>query len=312
MDSPCLGIDHVVHRTGLSAHVIRIWERRYGAVEPMRTPGNHRVYSEEQVERLRLLRAATEAGQSIGLIAKLPTEQLRNLVQKPSGVTGTISSTDDLDPSPLIERAIFAVKKLDSASLENVLREADVSFGLQGLLQKVVAPFARELGELWRGGSITAANEHFATAILRAYLTRAVRSNTPVAGAPVLIVATPAGQHHELGALLVAASASNLGWQVTYLGASLPVAEIAGATRQQRARALALSIVYPEDDPGLPGELIRLSEMLPSGTALILGGRAAIGYADMIGKTAAIFAPDISTLGAVLDGLRINTSSGTI
>ncbi len=304
MGTPFLGIDHVVRRTGLSAHVIRIWERRYGAVEPERTPGNHRVYSEEQVERLLLLRAATESGQSIGLIAKLPVEQLRTLVHKPTGDNRTIMPGIGADPAPLLEQAVVAVKNLDAATLENVLREADVMFGLQGLLQKIVGPFALRLGELWREGGITAAHEHFATAVLRDYLTRAVRSSPPVAGAPILVVATPAGQQHELGALLVAAGASNLGWHVTYLGASLPVAEIAGAARQQKARAVALSIVYPEDDPALPGELARLAEMLAPGTALILGGRAAAGYASALRETGAILAPDIAILGNVLDGLR--------
>ena len=79
----------------------------------------------------------------------------------------------------------------------------------------------------------------------------------------MLVVATPAGQIHELGALLVGAAAANLGWHVTYLGASLPAAEIAGAARQNRARAVALSLVYPEDDPRLEGELTRLRESLP-------------------------------------------------
>ena len=73
--------------------------------------------------------------------------------------------------------------------------------------------------------------------------------------APVLVVATPSGQLHELGALLVGAAAANLGWHVTYLGASLPAAEIAGAALQNRARAVALSLVYPEDDPTLEDEL---------------------------------------------------------
>jgi hypothetical protein len=81
--------------------------------------------------------------------------------------------------------------------------------------------------------------------------------------APILVVATPGGQVHELGALLVGTTAANLGWQVTYLGASLPAAEIAGAARQKGARAVALSLVYPEDDPQLASELAPLRESLP-------------------------------------------------
>src|SRR3954453_16918076 len=86
-----------------------------------------------------------------------------------------------------------------------------------------------------------------------------------------LVVATPNGQLHELGALLASAAASNLGWLVTYLGASLPAAEIAGAARQNQARAVALSLVYPEDDQKLEGELFRLRESLPAEVTLLVG-----------------------------------------
>src|SRR6059058_1635279 len=79
MDEARHAIKSVVRRTGLSAHVIRIWEKRYQAVQPERTGTNRRLYSDEQIERLNLLRAITRAGHSIGPIAKLPIEKLRKL-----------------------------------------------------------------------------------------------------------------------------------------------------------------------------------------------------------------------------------------
>jgi methanogenic corrinoid protein MtbC1 len=120
----------------------------------------------------------------------------------------------------------------------------------------------------------------------------------------VLVVATPAGQVHELGALSVGAMAANLGWQVTYLGASLPAAEIAGATKQNQARAVALSLVYPEDDPALAGELTRLRELLPPEVVLLTGGRAMPAYLDVIRKIGAVQTKDLADLGATLDDLR--------
>jgi methylmalonyl-CoA mutase cobalamin-binding subunit len=119
-----------------------------------------------------------------------------------------------------------------------------------------------------------------------------------------LVVATPAGQLHELGALLVGAAAANLGWQVTYLGASLPAAEIAGAARQNRARAVALSLVYPEDDPRLEGDLTRLRAMLPPETDILAGGRAMPAYGDALDKIGALRMKDLTHLCAALDELR--------
>jgi methanogenic corrinoid protein MtbC1 len=173
-----------------------------------------------------------------------------------------------------------------------------------GVLQGVVAPLAQRIGDLWRDGTLTAAHEHFASAGIRVFLGYTSRPYGPMDGAPILAVATPAGQVHELGALLVGATASNLGWQVTYLGSSLPAAEIAGAVRQSRAKALALSLVYPEDDPTLKVELRHLGESLPASVVVIAGGRAAQAYGEVLESIGAVLVEDLGQLGAILDGLR--------
>ena len=168
----------------------------------------------------------------------------------------------------------------------------------------MIAPLAHTIGELWRDGSITAAHEHFASAVIRIFLGHAAKPFAGQEGAPILVVATPSGQLHELGALLVGAAASNLGWQVTYLGASLPAAEIAGAARQSRARAVALSLVYPEDDTRLEGELARLRELLPPETVLLAGGRAMPAYQDGLEKIGALQIKDLPHFCSILDDLR--------
>jgi methylmalonyl-CoA mutase cobalamin-binding subunit len=173
-----------------------------------------------------------------------------------------------------------------------------------GLLQRVVAPLSQELGRRWRDGLITAAHEHFATEALRTYLGQSSSHFSGSDGAPVLLVATPAGQIHEMGALLASAAAAQLGWKVTYLGPSLPAAEIAGAARQNQARAVALSIVYPEDDPGVAAELARLRELLPERVAVLVGGRASAGYQDAIRQIGALEIRDLPHLCASLDELR--------
>jgi MerR family transcriptional regulator, light-induced transcriptional regulator len=296
----------VARRTGLSAHVIRIWEQRYRAVEPERTDTNRRLYSPGQIERLTLLRDLTQAGHSIGHVAKLPTAKLRQLAAE--SVNGKVYAARPVAGVPgigsYLESCVAAVKTLDSVALEEALKRAATALGAQGLLQRVVAPLAQALGDLWRDGTITAAHEHFASAVVRAYLGRAAKPFGGTENAPVLVVATPAGQLHELGALLVGATAANLGWHVTYLGASLPAAEIAGAARQNRARAVALSLVYPEDDPGLEGELTRLRELLPPEVVLLTGGRAMPAYFDVIKKIGAVQMKDLSDLSATLDDLR--------
>lgn len=296
----------VARRAGLTAHVIRIWEKRYGAVEPERTGTNRRLYSDEQIERLCLLREITQNGHSIGHVAKLPTEKLRQLANEAhltKGQAARLMTPGPAAPS-FLDECITAVKSLDARALEAALKRAETNLGAQGLLQGVVAPLAQTLGDLWRNGAITAAHEHFATAVIRVFLGQAAKPFAGTENAPVLVVATPAGQIHELGALLVGAVAANLGWHVTYLGASLPAAEIAGAARQNRARAVALSLVYPEDDPRLEGELTRLRESLPGEVTILVGGRATAAYRDALEKIGAVQMNDLAHLYSALDDLR--------
>ncbi|HLP01109.1 MAG TPA: MerR family transcriptional regulator [Opitutaceae bacterium] len=301
-------IQAVVQRTGLSAHVIRIWEKRYGAVVPERTGTNRRLYSDEQIERLTVLRQLTQAGQSIGTIAQLPLERLRQIAADTLGpVSATVVRPSGVDADPaaaLLAAGVAAVRELDTAALGATLRKAELQLGAQGMLQRFAAPLAQTLGELWRDGTITAAHEHFATALLRVHLARGAGEFAARADAPLLVVATPTGQLHELGALLAAAAASNLGWRVVYLGASLPAAEIAGAAVQRQARAVALSLVYPQDDPALAGWLELLRELLPASITLVAGGRAVPAVQPVLERLGARIANDLTAFGALLDALR--------
>lgn len=292
--------------TGLSTHVIRIWEQRYKAVEPRRTVANHRLYSKNDIERLGLLRDVTRAGHNISQIAKLSNEELRALVtnasameiQAPRGATVTI------EPGVLLDECLDCVQSLNGHALDETLRRAATTLGAQGVLPRLIAPFTQRLGELWRGGEITAAHEHFATGRVRVFLGNLAKPFGGANGAPRLVVATPSGQLHEMGALLVAALAANLGWNVTALGASLPAVEIAGAAQQKGARAVALSLVYPDDDASLTGELALLREALPSETALLVGGRAAPAYRETLERVGAVIVADLDQLGLALDRLR--------
>ena len=299
-------IKAVARRTGLSAHVIRIWEKRYQAVEPERTDTNRRLYSEAQIERLSLLRELTRAGHHIGPVARLSTDKLRQLAKESEAtpVPAERASAGVKGKLSLVDQCVAAVQALDSRALETTLKQAELELGAHGLLQRVIGPLAQSIGELWRDGTITAAHEHFASAVIRIFLGHAAKPFAGSESAPGLLVATPAGQIHELGDLLVGAAAANVGWHVTYLGASLPAAEIAGAARQNRSRAVALSLVYPEDDPRLAGELLRLRIALPPEVALLVGGRVMSAYHDALDQVQALQIKDLTHLCSALDELR--------
>ncbi|MBN8247040.1 MAG: MerR family transcriptional regulator [Verrucomicrobia bacterium] len=312
MSKPTLrhSIRVVALRTGLSPHVIRVWEKRYGTVHPDRTGGNQRVYSESDVQRLTLLRQATEAGHPIRNVTHLPEDQLRALLNSTPRASAepTRLRIPELAPArsapDLIAAAHEAVFRLDGARLEQVLEEGAVSLGQGALLAQVVAPLVQRIGDDWQEGRLKVAHEHLASAVIRTFLANASRPMALHAAAPVILATTPAGQIHEIGAALAAAVAGNQGWRVVYLGASLPAEEIAAAAGHRDARVVALSIVHPADDPALPGELRRLRRLLPPGCRLVAGGRAVSGYREALGEAHATVCETLGEFSAALDLLR--------
>ena len=167
---------------------------------------------------------------------------------------------------------------LEAAALGDLLEESRLRYGQRTVLLCIVAPLVHEVGESWRRGELRVAHEHLATSVVRDFLALGARNYPARKDAPEIVVATPPGQVHEVGALLAAAAARDLGWRATYLGPSLPAEEIAACVQTRRARAVALSTVYPSDDPNVPAEITKLRRLLPPHTLLLLGGRAAYGY----------------------------------
>lgn len=304
-------VRNVALRTGLTPHVIRVWEKRYGTVTPSRSSGNQRLYTEADVERLALLKRVTDHGHSISQVTALPTERLSALV---SAVDR--STADSAPGSPrvrteagrssagLLEEAFTAVADMDAAGLERVLEQGALLLGQIGLLAQVVAPLVGRIGEAWREGRLKVVHEHIASAVVRTYLCQAARPHTLHPSAPVLLVTTPAGQVHELGAALVAAAATSHGWRVTYAAPSLPAEEIAAAALHHGVLAVALSLVHPEDDAMLPNELRRLRRLLPKAIHLLVGGRAAGAYRSVLAEIGAAEIATLEDLATALGQLR--------
>ena len=122
--------------------------------------------------------------------------------------------------------------------------------------------------------------------------------------APHLLATTPPGQEHEIGALLAATTAAAEGWKVTHLGPNLPVEEIAAAALHSHARAIALSIVYPANDPRLRSDLRQLRD---SARRYCSAGRrpGREGYSDVLDEIGALQVGDLPSLRLQLEKLRL-------
>ena len=275
----------VAVRTGLTPHVLRAWERRYGVVSPARTKGRQRLYSDLDIERLRFLRRLTDRGHAISRIALLPIAELARLDEE-TGMEGGAASADGTSRTDESEQAhaggvgeaiaaaLRAIRRLDGIELQAVLERAAVTLGMPVFIDEVVAPALVRVGHGWAEGSVSVAQEHMATAVFRRVLGWLLRVYEVKDTAPRLIVATPPSQVHELGALMVATNAAAEGWRVTYLGPDLPVADLVSAAGQTGARAVAISAVYVPEDVDLLAALREMRAGLPERVPLIVGGAA--------------------------------------
>ena len=291
----------VASRTGLTQHAIRAWERRYRAVRPGRTPTNRRLYSDDDIARLRLLARVATTGRSVGQVAHLTTENLQELVEEAVVAVSGLAAASTAD---LLEASLRAVEQLDGERLERVFTEAQVSLSQLRVIQDLVCPLVEEVGERWRTGALRIAHEHLASSVVRGFLTNIRTGTRSPENGPAVVFATPAGQWHELGALMAAAIAGIDGWCVTYLGANLPSEEIVAAARAVQARVVALSIVYPGDDPMLAPDLRKMRKTLAPETVILAGGRAATAYAPVLAEIGAVHVPDLIALRTELDRAR--------
>jgi DNA-binding transcriptional MerR regulator/methylmalonyl-CoA mutase cobalamin-binding subunit len=302
-------IQVAARRSGLSADVIRAWERRYNAVEPQRSGTNRRLYSDEDVERLLLLGQVTRAGRRIGDVAGLPLEELKKIVEDDRRAAGKVAPP----PSPRartrpvkrhLETCLDAIDRLDAVALDAALSNASVDLSVPVLMEDLLMPLMDAIGKRWQDGVLRVAHEHLATALVRSFIGALRDVGIPPEGSPEIIIATPSGTRHEIGALMVSVLSASDGWKATYLGPDLPAEDIAAAARSRGAKAVALSIVYPADDPQLGRELRRLGKQLEEGVTLFVGGASANGYREVLDEIGAHVTVDVSILRSELQELR--------
>jgi MerR family transcriptional regulator, light-induced transcriptional regulator len=301
-DEPRHPMGVVVQRTGLTPHVLRAWERRYGAVTPGRTEGGQRLYSDTDVVRLRLLKRATEGGRAIGAVAAMPTEEVARLVGEDARARengGEALAVAGRTGEPEVERALRlclgAAERLDGGGLRAELMRSVVRVSVWNFVSGVVHPLLVRVGELWEAGALRPAQEHVVSAAVRQVLDWLLADLAVREEGPLLVLGTVDGELHEFGAMLAGVVATDAGWRVLYLGASLPASELALAAERSGARAVGVSVVSQggPDAARARRELATLRGLLPGTVGVWVGGRRSGGIV-----------PDGATRVEDLDALR--------
>lgn len=263
----------VAERTGLTPDVLRVWERRYAVVDPARSRGGQRLYSDADIERLSLLHRATQGGHGISHVASLSNATLGDLVR---GIATDKESTPPRatmhrERQGILDQALAYAEALDPVGLESLLTRSVSRYGIVFFIDELAAPFMRRMGDEWHAGRMSYAQEHLATATVQ----RVVSDASPLlrdAGKPTIVLGTLEGERHANGALMAAATAASEGWRVIYLGADLPPAEIAETAVRTEARAVGISVVLSGTKARTATHLRELEKLLPANATLLVGG----------------------------------------
>jgi DNA-binding transcriptional MerR regulator/methylmalonyl-CoA mutase cobalamin-binding subunit len=291
--------------TGISLHVLRAWEKRYHAVVPTRTETNRRLYTQEDLQKLKLLKELTDGKYNIGSVAKLSLDELIDLAKDEHPA---VVEKNGIRENSSIENADFyynacleVVHNFNSKELESILTLASIKLDQVTLLNKVILPLLNQIGQSWEQGEIRIYQEHMVSTEIKSFLLNLLYSYKKINFAPNMITTTPPGQYHEIGAIAAGLYAAAEGWNVTYLGSNLPAEEIIAAGKRLNSKVIALSILCPKDDSNLKRELLKFSQLIPSNTKLIVGGQAADSYRDVLTKIGAV---TINDFGKFQEELR--------
>ncbi len=268
----------VAQRTGLTPATLRAWERRYDVVVPTRSGGGHRLYSDEDIRRLRALVRAVEGGRSIGQLASLDTNEVERLVQEDHQERAPEPSALGAPRRDQVAAAFKLVEAMESLELERFLMRTAVSLRPSEVVSGILVPLLREVGEAWSSGRMGASTEHVASITIRRFLEWLTRTVQVESGGALAVTGTPTGQRHEFGALLAGVIAAGEGWRVRFLGPDLPASEIARAGATLGASLIALSAVHPDLPLATVDDLAGLRRELPDRTKIVIGGQGAAPY----------------------------------
>jgi methanogenic corrinoid protein MtbC1 len=274
--------------TGLSAETLRNWERRYGFPVPERTQGGQRVYALETVDRLRLITQALERGWRAGEVVPMELSSLKWMLNGPPG--GRFEQAGHMfmaepharEHTPAeVASLLDATRAMDGVALDELLRRCWYRLGAVTFLEEIAGRFVWEVGEAWFDGRLSIAQEHFASERLRDFLASQWRPLSDSARGPAVICAALPGEQHVLGLHMAATLIAISGWRVLFLGADIPISEIAQTADQlDNPRAVLLSVSQAAHSAHTRRAIEGLRAKLPAPLDVIVGGVGAPGGLD--------------------------------
>ena len=257
-----LRIGELSRRVGVSDHVLRAWERRYGLLKPVRSVGGFRLYSEADESRVRRMQALLARGLSAAEAARAALGAEEVGAGSVAGGSESLAGGRHEGLADTSSALALALDELDEPAAQAVLDRLLSNFTVETVLRDVLMPYLQELGERWERGSVTVAQEHFASNLLRGRLASLARGWGHGLG-PRAVLACPPGELHDLGLLVFGIALNRNGWRISYLGADTPLDDLIKAAVDTSADLVVLAAATPERFTGLTADLSRLASIVP-------------------------------------------------
>jgi MerR family transcriptional regulator, light-induced transcriptional regulator len=255
MDSGALRIGEFARRVAVTPELLRAWERRYGLLQPIRTEGGFRLYTEEDANRVECMKRALEEGLSAAEAARRALAQERSAEHAPEGAR---------------ERLMAAAHAYDEVALHGVLDEALAGFSLETVLRELILPVLRELGTEWERGTLEVGQEHFASNLVRERLL-ALGRGWGRGGGPLAILAGAPGERHDIGLIAFGLVLRSRGWRILFLGADTPLATLGKTVEATDPRLVVVASMDSALLEAQSAELRKLGRSVP----LVLSGAGA-------------------------------------
>ena len=298
-------IQVVGRRTGISSDVIRAWERRYGAIISERTETNRRLYTDDDIEKLTLLRRAINAGRRIGDIANLSYDDLFELVMgDESNSTRSYARPNTGTVMELFDEASTAIHEMDSKKLDISLANAIAMLSTTDFLMEFLKPLHVYINDECNRGSIRYIQEKFAKLCIRNCLSNlSTKFRSVKDEGPSLLIGSLIAEYENLDTLMHIIVAQNIGWNVTYVGNGVPHDELIYMANEISARAMIIALNTERDIARKSHEIKTIKSLADQKDNIVLIGKQSHNYIQLADDVKAIISNDLGSFRLTMERL---------
>ena len=250
--------------TGIKAHTIRIWEKRYGIVEPSRTLTNIRYYSDEDLRHLMNVAILNKYGYKISNIQGMSTTEISKSVLD--------LTQQDIDNEHLVDNLVMAMIEMDEQRFDKIISTSIIQQGFDFTFENLLYNFLEKIGLLWQTGAVNPAQEHFISQLIRQKLILAIDGQQEFKKElKTFLLFLPENEYHELALLYIHFLIRKKGHRVIYLGQNIPLINLKDVFDNHKVDYLLTSITANLPDETIAG-LIRELDQMYSDKKILVGG----------------------------------------